>query len=368
MFKKKIEKPHKLLGNFDQSLIILIVFLNLLGLVALYNSSSFTAETVFQDKYYFLKEQFKWMVLGFMSFLFCLKFSYKKWYFLSFFLLIFSLFLLLLVIVPGVGVVIKGAKRWLPFGGQPSEFAKLSLVLYLAAWFSHKEKKRLWAFLILCGSIIGLIMLQPDMGTAMVICLTAILLYFYSGASIINFLFMIPFISISSFILIKIAPYRFNRLLTFLDPTIDPLGQSYHIRQVLIALGSGGFWGVGLGNSHQKLSYVPESTTDSIFAIVAEEVGFLGSLFLVLAFAFFIYKGFNIAFHSSDNFGKLLAAGITTFIGLQIIINLSAMVVLIPLTGIPLPFFSYGGSSLLVMLTACGILLNIDKNNRLNLS
>jgi len=347
--------------NFDKPLLLTVIIIAIFGLVSIYNSSSVTASYDFGNKYFFLFEQMKWLVIGFVALFICYKIPYKKWYSISIYLLLISLFLLFIVLIPGVGVAVKGAQRWLPFGGQPSELAKLSLVIYLSAWFSHKEKGRLGAFLILCGLLIGLILLQPDMGTAVIISLIAIILYFLSGAPLWQFGLLLPVGAFLGYILIKIAPYRFARLTTFLNFNSDPLGASYHIRQILIALGSGGFWGIGLGNSRQKYAYVPEANTDSIFAIIAEEIGFTGSALLIALFVYLFYRGMKIASRVSDPFGKMLASGISIWIASQVVINLSSMVALVPLTGVPLPFISYGGTSLLVLLAGIGILLNISK-------
>jgi len=347
--------------KFDKPLALSVFVLCLFGIIAVYNTSTVTGAYEFNDKYFFLKEQIKWFIVGCLALIGCFLLPYKKWYSVSIFLLLFAIFLLLLVLLPGVGQVIKGARRWLPFGGQPSEFAKLALVIYLSAWFSNKEKGRLWAFALLCTLIIGLIMLQPDMGTAIVLGLIAVILYFISGAPIWHFLILIPTTVMIGITLIKIAPYRFSRLTTFLNMEKDPLGASYHIRQILIALGSGGLWGIGLGKSRQKYSYVPESNTDSIFAIIGEEIGFIGCSLLICLFLFIFYRGLRIAKNSTDNFGRLLATGITFYLATQTIINLSSMVAIIPLTGVPLPFISYGGSALTVNMAAIGILLNISR-------
>lgn len=349
--------------NFDQPLLITVIIIVVFGLISVYNSSTVTASYDFGNKYYFLLEQIKWLIIGFVALFIGYKIPYKNWYSSSLYLLLFSLFLLFIVLIPGIGVAVKGAQRWLPFGGQPSELAKLSLVIYLSAWFSHKEKGRLSAFLILCGLLIGLVLLQPDMGTAVVISLIAFILYFLSNAPLGHFLLLIPAGCLIGFALIKAAPYRFARLTTFLNFNVDPLGASYHIRQILIALGSGGFWGIGLGRSRQKYAYVPEANTDSIFAIIAEEIGFIGSLLLILSFIYLFYRGMKIASRATDSFGKLLASGISIWIASQVIINLCSMVALVPLTGVPLPFISYGGTSLIVLLWGIGILLNISRRN-----
>jgi len=272
---------------------------------------------------------------------------------------------LVAVFVPGMGVRALGAHRWLNFGFfilQPAELAKLVLIIYLSAWFSKVEKGKLIAFLLLLGIIIGLVIIEPDLGTAIIILSIALILYFLSGAPFIQFLLLFPILLIGVSGLAIIAPYRFRRLTTFFNPESDPLGASYQIRQVLFALGSGGWFGVGIGKSRQKYQYLPEANTDSIFAIIGEEVGFIGAIFVVVSFLFLVWRGFKIAKGAADPFGKLLALGISSWVGIQTIINLAAMVALLPLTGVPLPLVSYGGSSLIILLSAFGILLNISKH------
>lgn len=358
--RKLHKRPDFLLG-------FLVTLLAVFGIMMIYNASSVSAFEDFGDKYFYLKEQLRWFGLGFLVLGFFSFFDYRKLYFLSPFLLLLSSVLLILVFIPGLGVTAYGASRWLNFrffSLQPSEFAKFALVIYLSAWFSEKEKGRLWAFLLLAGFLLGLILLQPDMGTAVVLAASALLLYFLSGAPLWHLVAILPLAAAASYILIRISPYRFQRLLSFLNPNFDPLGASYHLRQILIALGSGGLWGLGLGQSRQKYAYLPESMTDSIFAIIGEEVGFLGATVLILFFLFCFWRGFKIAKAAPDRFGQLLAAGITSWLAIQTFVNLSAMVALIPLTGVPLPFISYGGSSLVVAMSGVGILLNISRQSR----
>jgi len=273
-----------------------------------------------------------------------------------------NLVLLILVLIPGIGSQIKGAKRWIDLGFfslQPAELIKLTFTIYLASWLS--KKRSFWQFLLLIFVVLGLIILEPDMGTSVVVVATAFLIYFVSGASLAQ-LFPISFLGfLAGIFIVLISPYRKQRLLTFLNPQFDPLGSSYHIRQVIIALGSGGLFGLGLGQSRQKYEYLPEATTDSIFAILAEETGFIGASLFILFMFMIVYKGFKIAKNSPDLFGKLLATGISIWFGLQIVVNLGAMVALIPLTGLPLPLISYGGSSLIVVLMGLGILINISR-------
>jgi len=239
------------------------------------------------------------------------------------------------------------------------------LAIYLAAWFSNKEKGRLPAFLLLTGLVLGLVMLEPDMGTTIVILSEAMIIYFLSGARVLYFSLLLPILGFIGFLFIKLSPYRAKRLESFLNVGLSLETSSYHVKQILIALGVGGLTGVGLGNSLQKYAYLPEGATDSIFAIIAEELGFIGAAALIIFYIFIIHRCFRIAVNAKDNFGKLLAGGITTFLALQAIINLAAQTALVPLTGIPLPFISYGGSALLVDLAAIGILLNISKQQAL---
>jgi cell division protein FtsW len=209
--------------------------------------------------------------------------------------------------------------------------------------------------------VVGLVLLEPDLGTSVIIIAIALILYFASGAPVWHFALILPVLVVGVVGLAIISPYRMARLTTFLHPDKDPLGSSYHIRQALLGLGSGGWFGVGIGQSRQKYEYLPEANTDSIFAIIGEETGFVGGVAVILMFVFASWRGFRIAKRARDGFGRLLAIGITSWISVQTIINLSAMVALMPLTGVPLPFISYGGSSLIIMLAAAGILLNISK-------
>jgi cell division protein FtsW len=351
--------------KIDIFLLITVLILTIFGLFMIYDVSSFTAYRDFGDKYHFVKDQFLWFLLGFAGLLVFANFNYHKVYNLSLPILFIAIVLLVLVFVPGVGVKLLGAARWInlgPFLLQPAEFVKLALAIYLSAWFSNKEKGRFWAFLLLLGLVLFLVMLQPDMGTAVVILSEALVIYFLSGGNIFYFLFLMPILAVLGYILIKIVPYRAQRLSTFFDINQSIETSSYHIRQILIAFGAGGLMGVGLGNSLQKYAYLPESTTDSIFAIIAEELGFIGASILIVLFIVVVWRGFYIALKARDNLGKLLAGGITTFLAVQTIVNLAAQTALLPLTGIPLPFISYGGSALIIDLCSVGILLNISRD------
>ncbi len=350
----------------DFTLLISVVILTFFGLFMIYNASSYVAFRDFGDKYTYVKDQFLWIILGFGALSIASFFDYHKFYNLALPILISSIALLFIVLIPGIGLSALGARRWIDLGFiviQPSEFVKLALTIYLAAWFSTKEKGRFIAFLLLIGLVLGLVMLQPDMGTAVIILGTAVIIYFLSGGSVIHLLLLAPLLGLAGLALIILEPYRLARLTTFLNPEHSILGSSYHLRQILIALGSGGLLGVGIGNSLQKYAYLPEATTDSIFAIMAEEIGFIGVFIFLLVVLFIVYRGFYIAIRAKDTFGKLLAGGIISFITIQTIVNLCAQTALMPLTGVPLPFVSYGGSALIINLFSIGILLNISRQS-----
>ncbi len=348
----------------DHWTLFAVVVLSLFGVLMVYDSSVAIAIRDFGNQYYYLRDQLKWLAVGFITLTVFSFVDYHYWHKVALPLLLGTLVLLLAVFLPGIGIVALGAHRWINLGFfvlQPAELAKLVLVIYLSAWFSVRERERLLAFALLVSMVVGLVLLEPDLGTSVIIVVIALILYFSSGAPAIHFAVIIPILIVGVIGLAIISPYRMARLTTFLHPEQDPLGSSYHIRQVLLGLGSGGWFGLGVGQSRQKYEYLPEANTDSIFAIIGEETGFMGAGAIILMYMFASWRGFRIAKRAKDGFGRLLAIGITSWISLQTIINLSAMVALLPLTGVPLPFISYGGSSLIVTLAAVGILLNISK-------
>ena len=349
--------------NLSARIFLLGLGLSIIGLIAIYNSSAIEGFTDFGNKYHFVKNQLTWLVLGITLFFVIQNISLdsiKKSTPVIFFT---SLVLMLLVLIPGVGSKLQGARRWLSLGAvgiQPSEVFKLSVILYLASWL--ETPKPLKTFLVFILSSLALVMFQPDLGTAAVIIASAFTLYYLSGAKLRDMsFFFVLLISLVS-VLIIVSPYRLRRLQTFLDPTQDPLGSSYHINQVLLGLGSGGFSGVGLGKSRQKYAYLPESTTDSIFVVVGEELGFLGGAILITMFSVFLFSAFNVARKAKTHYRRLLASGLTLLLLTQVFVNLGAMVALLPLTGMPLPFISYGGSSLITTYISLGLLANIAKN------
>jgi len=340
------------------------ILFSLLGLFFIFEASAVKSFNLYGDSFHYLKLQFFWMILGVLVMFFLSFFDYHRFYYLAFFLMFLTIFFLILVLISSFGYHAGGARRWLDIGFfnfQPTELAKFSLIIYLSSWFIYKERKRFFSFLILIGFLTFLIILQPDMGTAIIIFLLSVSLYYFAGFNIFHILLLFPASLLIFFILIKISPYRMARLLTFLNPEVDPLGISYHINQIKVSLANGYLFGLGFGASRQKYLFLPEAHTDSIFAIIAEETGFFGSIFIILIFLFFSYKIFKIIELAPDRFGKLLAAGIWSFFNWQFFINLGGVVNIIPLTGVPLPFFSYGGSNLIVSFALIGILLNIEK-------
>ena len=355
------------LNKMDFILLGTIAFLTLFGLLIIYDASSYISSRDFHgNKYHYIFDQGMWALLGFIGLFIFSRFDYKKLHALALPILITAIGLLIAVFIPGLSTPVLGARRWINlhvFVLQPAEFVKLSLAIYLAAWFSVKEKGRFTAFLLLIGLVLGLVMIEPDMGTAIIILMEALLLYFLSGGNILYVASLTPILALVGFILIKIAPYRASRLTTFLHPNDSLLTTSYQMRQILIALGSGGIFGVGLGNSLQKYAYLPENVTDSIFAIIGEEFGLVGGIILICLFMIIAWRGMYIALSAKDTFGKLLAGGITAFLVIQMVINLGAETAILPLTGVPLPFISYGGSALVVDLCSVGILLNIARKN-----
>lgn len=352
-------------GNKIKSLWFVLGFL-VFGILMVYDASSGQAAQVFNNKYFFLREQLKWAAIGIIAGFVAYFYDYRKLKKFALPFLIGTIILLLAVFLPGIGVRAYGASRWINLGFtvfQPSEMAKLAVIIYLSTWLTVREKGKLGAFLLLVGLVVGLIILEPDMGTAIVLFITSLVIYYLSENTIWGLIFLLPILATGVIGLSLRSPYRVKRLLTFLDPNTDPLGASYHIRQALIALGSGGIFGLGLGNSRQKYFYLPEATTDSIFAIIGEELGFVGAFLLILAFAVFFYQSVKMTLETEDPFGRLLGMGIISWLATQTLINLFSIVALMPLTGVPLPFISYGGSALVVELIGVGILANIWRHN-----
>lgn len=350
----------------DKMLLLLVLILIGIGLVMVYDSSVAIALRDFKDPYRFLREQGKWVIVGLFTFGVLSRIPYTFWQKIAVPMMMGTLVLLLAVFIPGLGVRALGAHRWLNLGFivlQPAEIAKFTMAMYLSTWLATKEKGRLGAFLLLVGAVAGLVILEPDLGTASIIFGIAITIYYLSGASIGQFIILIPIAGIILTTLALTSPYRLQRVLTLFNPESDPLGSSYQIRQAIISLGSGGIFGVGLGKSRQKYEYLPEANTDSIFAILGEEMGFVGGVTLIGLFVALLSRIFHIAKHTIHEQERLFVYGVASWIGLQTLINLASMVALFPLTGVPLPLISYGGSNLIITLGALGIVHNISRTN-----
>lgn len=365
----RLKSQHK---SFDIWLLISALALVLIGLLVIYDASVVAAFRDFHDKYHYLKNQMVWAVLGVVALSIFSFVDYHKLIKFGSYLIALSLLFLLLVLVPHIGTEILGARRWINIGSftfQPSEFAKLAVVFYATFIMTkfHDYKMRLMDTLIVYFLpiliITGLVAIQPDLGTALIFFALTVIVYFLGNAPFWHFLLAVPLIIATAAVAIIKEPYRVERIKAFLDPNYDPLGASYQINQIIIALSSGGLLGVGPGASRSKFEFIPEVHSDAIFAVIVEEVGFLGGLVLVGLFAFLITRAIKVARNAPDYEGKILAGGIVGLISMQIILNLSAIVALVPLTGIPLPFISYGGSSLFVTLISIGILLNIQKQS-----
>jgi len=367
----------------DYFLISITFALVIFGLVILSNPSIVISQDTFGESYYFLKHQLFSVFLGLVLFFICQRIYYRHWQKAAPFLVLLSIFLLVLVFVPEIGYGYGQAKRWIalgPFSLQPFELAKLSFILYLTALLSkpgafgsqkaqdeksksHHQviKESLIPCLIMSGLIGLLVLLQPDFSALIILIVITLTIYFLAGTKISYLLGISGLALIGFFALVKTAAYRVNRLTVFLHPEMDPQGIGYQINQALLAIGSGGLFGLGLGHSIQKWRYLPEPIGDSIFAIVAEELGLLGAGFLVILFILLAWRGFKIAKNAPDRFGYLLAGGITGWLFIQAFINIAAISGLIPLTGLPLPLISYGGSAMVVSLAGLGILVNISK-------
>jgi len=360
----------------DYVLLIIIGILIVFGLIMVSSASIAISQEQHQQSYYFLKNQL-WrgllpgLALGLIAFFIPYRWLKK----LAFPLFVATVLMLVAVFVPGLGSAYGGSRRWLylgPFSIQPSEFLKLTFVVYLSAWLASREKniksfsQSLVPFVILVGILAFLLILEPDIGTLGVIGFTAVAIYFMAGAKT-SHLSLIGVGSVGLFwLLVKFFSHASNRLQTFLHPELDPQGIGYQINQAILALGSGGLFGLGLGHSLQKFKYLPQPASDSIAAVIGEELGAVGLFCLLGLFLFFAWRGMKIARHAPDTFGRLLAVGITSWTVIQALINIAAISGLLPLTGITLPFISLGGSSLAITLVAMGILLNISKYAKQN--
>jgi cell division protein FtsW len=351
------------------STILLILF----GILMIYSSSNIWSLYKFNDSLYYTKHQIIFFLIGLIIIYFLSNTDYKLFQKKSTLILFGCFALLILVLIPGIGQIRNGSRSWFGIGTlglQPSEISKLGLIIFLAKYLANNEKevksftKGILPILFIIGIFFLLIMLEPDFGTAMVIVITLISMLFISNIKL-SFFAVLGVLGLLGIVgLIIIAPYRMERIVSFINPWSDPLGSGFQIIQSLYAIGPGGLFGLGLGNSIQKHFYLPEPQTDFIFSIISEEFGFIGILLISVLFLTIFYNVIKISLSSSDLFAKYLSFGLIIGIIIQAVLNISVVIGLVPVTGVTLPFLSYGGSSLLVSMISIGIILNIEKNSK----
>lgn len=361
-----LQKKHQ-----DYLLTLAVFALTAFGLIMIYSVSKYYSLQLTDgatDKYY-LKKQLVSVAMALLAWIVFQNVDYSYWRKKINFMFFATLILLVMPLLFAGG----SGERWISFFGfqfQPAELAKLTLIIYLSGWFAGKSENLreiegiFLPFIMVMSLIAGLMLIQKDLGTLSVIMLITAAIFIVAGFSVIHIVAAGGLVTFLLFIAIKLEPYRLQRILTFLNPENNTLGSSYHIRNALIAIGSGGLWGLGFGQSRQKYLYLPEAHTDSIFAITVEELGFLRSSLIIVFFVLVALRGYKIASQAPDVFSRLMAVGITTWIIAQAFVNIAAMLGMVPLTGVPLPFVSYGGSSLIFLMAGVGILTNISKNQR----
>ncbi|KKU93966.1 MAG: Stage V sporulation protein E [Candidatus Jorgensenbacteria bacterium GW2011_GWA1_48_13] len=357
----------------DYVIVGLVVILTIFGLVMLASASSDLARDRFSNSFHYLNNQLlHGLVLGAVGFLFGFFTYYRRWEKMALPLLIITIILMLLIFSP-LKFAAKGASRWIDFGVftvQPAEILKLTFLLYLAAWLSKNEKRSrsvgegFLPFLILVGIVMALIIIQPSTTTALIIFASSLVTYFAAGARLRFLVGAVLLAALGLSVVVYFTPYRLERILTFINPEANELSSGYHVNQSQMAIGSGGLFGVGYGNSTTKLRYLPEPIGDSIFAVIAEELGFVGGGLLIAAFGVLILRGLALARHAPDSFGRLLVTGFVSLIGIQAFINVASVSGLIPFTGVPLPLISFGGTALAVFLTMSGIIVNVSRYRR----
>ena len=356
----------------DYIIVVVAAALVLMGIVAVYSSSFALGILEFGDANYFVYRQVFFAAIGGVAMYLLMKSDYRQLRVISPLLMLAAILSLVAVLMPGIGVERNGATRWIAVPGplpplQPSEFAKLALIIYVSAWLAGRGEnvKAFWTgffpFVVLVGLVAGLVMLEPDLGTTIIIVMTTLTLVFVAGASLTHVMAFAGVGSIVATLLVASGDYRTDRIFAFISAEDDPSGRGFQTLQLLIALGSGGLEGIGLGASRQKFFYVPGAHTDGIFAIIGEELGFIGCAAVLLLFGVLMVRGFRVILRARDDFGSLLAVGIVSWIGYQTLINIGGITRTIPLTGIPLPLVSYGGSALVAMLAGIGILLSVSR-------
>ncbi len=356
--------------QIDKTLLVSVGLLLLVGLLMVYSSSNAVSLEHRGDSYHFLKMQILWCCIGLTAMILTMFFNYRNYQRLAWLILLASGFLLVLVYIPGIGVSHSGGTRWIRIGRfsfQPVEFAKLALVIYIAGYLNRNSeyiktfKRGILPGLLVFLIFAALIYKQPDFGSIVLMGALVFVMLMVGGARIHQMALIMIAAGLLAFLEIWREPYRLTRLTTFLDPWRDSKGAGYHIVQSYYALGSGGILGTGLGAGMQKLHYLPLPHSDFIFAVIGEELGFMGSLFIILLFMAIVWRGMRISLSTKDRFGNLLALGITCLLGIQAVVNIGVVTGALPTKGLTLPFVSFGGSSMLISLVSVGILLNISR-------
>jgi cell division protein FtsW len=356
-------------GRPDYAILVTAMALVVIGLIFVYSSSFAIALAAFDDANYFLVRQMGAALIGLALMFGLMRFDYRHLRLISPVLMLAAVISLALVLV--IGNDAYGSRRWISLGPlppfQPSEFAKLALIIYISAWLASRGRDvKSFAlgfvpFIFLVGVVAALILMEPDTGTTIVIVLTTASLFFLAGASLTHVFTFGAIGLVTLAMLVLSGGYRADRIFAFLAAEEDPGGVGFHTLQLLIALGSGGIEGLGFGVSRQKFFYIPGAHTDGVFAIIGEETGFIGAVIVIGLFAYLVYRGFRVALNARDDFGCYLALGVVCWIAFQSLINVGGITRSIPLTGIPLPFVSYGGSSLVMIMAGVGVLLNVSR-------
>ena len=368
---KKLNKANS--GKGDNLLLISVALLSIIGTIFIYSASSYTANKTYSDSFYFVKKQVIGIALGIIVMILMANFDYNKLHKFNIYVSIIAFISLVLVFVPKIGVENYGAKRWIGIGGitlQPSEIAKFALILFCASYVSKNADKMktflgIIPVLLYGGCICLLIILEPNMSITVCVALLMITMLFSAGMRIKHFLFLIIPALIGGVLLILVEPYRLNRLMAFINPWSNPKGEGYQLLQSLYALGSGGWFGVGLFSSRQKYAFLPFAESDFILSVIGEEIGFIGLVLFFALLFFIVYRGLKIASKSKNLFGFILAVGITMIFGIQTIINALVVTGSIPPTGLPLPLVSSGNTSIIIFMAEMGILFNISKQGSL---
>ena len=355
----------------DLWLFAIVVALVSVGVVMVYSASAIVAADRFHDPFFFLRKQFFWAVVGFAGLWVAMRLDYRRLERFVIPLLAVSFVLLVLVLVPPFGQQINGTRRWFRAGFasfQPVELAKFALVLYLASFLTRRQDairsftQGLLPLLMMAGALAGLTILQPDLGNSLALIFLTLALAYLAGARPAHMLAVAAAALPVVVVLVAMKPYRWRRMVAFMNPWDDPQGSGFQIIQSFLALGSGGWFGLGLGESKQKLFYLPEPYTDFIFSIIGEELGLAGALAVVGLFALLIWRGLRIGLRAPDTFGSYLALGLTVMLATQTLVNIGVVTGALPTKGLPLPFISFGGSALLMTMFSAGVLLNISQH------